>query len=139
MYELAVEILAIIGFFYVTWRILAVFDCWTGIYWGNKGAVRKGWWVYKHLPGVEVYKKIGSPSNLPTLPWRSNDTLPTQKRCILIKHNRGTWNFPADPDKINCVVAYYPGKNDQGEDFWDVFGPGSFNRREISMWCEIPD
>lgn len=77
--------------------------------------------------------------------WQPNETLPREKRCIIIRHNRGTWMFPEDPDKINCVVVYYAGQTQSNQDLsvkvdcWKAFDLTGFTRDQIEQWCEIPE
>lgn len=60
--------------------------------------------------------------------WHNGETAPRDGSVILIAHNRGTWRYPQDSRKINCVVVYWSrGKFQQ-------FGPDSFQPEEVACW-----
>ena len=68
-----------------------------------------------------------------SLEWNTPASLTDVKdrEVIMIQHNRGTWSFPEDPERINCVVVYRSG------DRFKDFGPDCFNISEIAAWARF--
>lgn len=66
--------------------------------------------------------------------WQPIETAPKDGTVILVKHTRGTWIYPKDPAKINCVVVFW-----NGNDRFSQFGPDNFYEEELSYWMPITE
>lgn len=65
--------------------------------------------------------------------WKTISTAPKDGKVILVSHKRGTWIFPKDQSKINCVVVYWNGEK------FKQFGPDSFHESELTYWMPFPE
>jgi hypothetical protein len=65
--------------------------------------------------------------------WEPIATAPKDGSVILAVHNRGTWVYPKDPRRINCVVVFWDGRK------FNEFGPDSFTERELAYWQPLPE
>lgn len=64
--------------------------------------------------------------------WNSTkDTLPPEKRFVLIHVTKNNWISKDDPDGVYYTVACFYGG------YWHCFGPGSYDKNEVDYWAEI--
>lgn len=67
------------------------------------------------------------------LDWKDPKFLNEVKEgeVIIISHNRGTWSYPQDQDRITCVVVHRRGNR------FTQFGPDSFDIKQIAAWARF--
>jgi hypothetical protein len=65
--------------------------------------------------------------------WQPIDTAPKDGRVIVVRHNRGTWNYPKDQKNICCVCVFWNGHT------WHQFGPDSFPDSQLTHWMPLPE
>jgi hypothetical protein len=63
--------------------------------------------------------------------WQPISTAPKDGSVILAVHNRGSWKYPKDQRKINCIVVFW------SVDQFEQFGPDSFPEHELTHWMPI--
>lgn len=65
--------------------------------------------------------------------WQPIETAPKDGSVILVRHNRGTWIYPKDQEKINYVVVFW----NKGR--FEEFGPDSFPESDLTHWMPLPE
>lgn len=63
--------------------------------------------------------------------WRPIESAPRDGSVILVCHKRGTWLYPKDQRRINCVVVFW------SDGRFKEFGPDSFKPSELDCWMPL--